>query len=236
MIIPRILLLSLALFLTGCGSIQDYRNSQMFTTFDDFRPGPVGGSDLVWAQPKINSVNDLNVILDEYDNIIVDQAWLVLDDKTRYDNLDETDIVAVSDYLISQIKLKASQRFNVITQTELEQANRTDEGAKTLRVSVALTNIETPNPILAVTSSILPFGLGISSISKVVTGEHTNVGSATIELMISDATTGKPIVAVIDRKAGSKDFSTMIDSTDDARDAVDWWVARLGATLRGENL
>ena len=166
MIIPRILLLSLALFLTGCGSIQDYRNSQMFTTFDDFRPGPVGGSDLVWAQPKINSVNDLNVILDEYDNIIVDQAWLVLDDKTRYDNLDDTDIVAVSDYLISQIKLKASQRFNVITQTELEQATRADEGTKTLRVSVALTNIETPNPILAVTSSILPFGLGFLAYLK----------------------------------------------------------------------
>ena len=143
MIIPRILLLSLALFLTGCGSIQDYRNSQMFTTFDDFRPGPVGGSDLVWVQPKINSVNDLNVILDEYDNIIIDQAWLVLDDKTRYDNLDDTDIVAVSDYLISQIKLKASQRFNVITQTELEQATRAYEGTKTLRVSVALTKIET---------------------------------------------------------------------------------------------
>lgn len=208
----------------------------MFTTFDDFRLGAVGDSDLVWAQPKINSVNDLNVILDEYDNIIVDQAWLVLDDKNRYDNLDDTDIVAVSDYLISQIKLKASQRFNVITQTELEQANRTDEGVKTLRVSVAITNIDTPNPILAVTSSILPFGLGISSISKVVTGEHTNVGSATIESMISDATTGKPIVAVIGRKAGSKDFSTMIDSSDDARGALDWWVTRLGATLRGENL
>ena len=111
-------------------------------------------------------MNDLNVILDEYDNIIVDQAWLVLDDKTRYDNLDDTDIVAVSDYLISQIKLKASQRFNVITQTELEQATRADEGTKTLRVSVALTNIETPNPILAVTSSILPFGLGFLAYLK----------------------------------------------------------------------
>ncbi|MCL1137564.1 DUF3313 domain-containing protein [Shewanella pneumatophori] len=224
----RIFLLSLTLLLTGCGTIQDYRNSQMFSTFEDFRPGPAGGSDLVWAQPKIKSVNDLNAILSEYDNVIVDQAWLVLDDKTRYDNLDQEDIVEVSRYLVSQIKLKAGKRFKLI---ELKQPSE-----KTLRVSVALTNIETPNPILAVTSSILPFGLGISSISKVVTGEHTNVGSATIELMISDANSGQPIVAVIDRKAGSKDLGTMIDSTDDAKDAVDWWVERLGATLRGENL
>lgn len=60
------------------------------------------------------------------------------------------------------------------------------------------------------------------------------MGSATIEMMISDANTGDPIVAVIDRKAGSKDLSTMIDSTDDARDAIDWWVERIALTLRGE--
>ena len=60
-------------------------------------------------------------------------------------------------------------------------------GDKTLRISVELTNIETPNSILAVTSSIFTVGLGISSISKVVTGENTNVGSAIIEIMISDA-------------------------------------------------
>ncbi len=70
--------------------------------------------------------------------------------------------------------------------------------------------------------------------AKVVTGEHTNVGSATIEMMISDANSGDPIVAVIDRRAGAKDLSTMVDSTDDARDAVDWWVERIGSTLRGE--
>ncbi|GIU19598.1 hypothetical protein TUM3792_17330 [Shewanella sp. MBTL60-007] len=210
----------------GCEAIHDYKKSQMFSSFDDFRPGPDGGSDLIWAQPRIKSLQDLRQILNEYDKVIVDQAWLVLDDKTRYDNLDEQEIIQVSQYLVSKIKDKASQRFELVTEPD----------DNTLRVSVALTNIETPNPILAVTSSILPVGLGISSISKVVTGEHTNVGSATIELMISDAKTAQPIVAVIDRKAGSKDLSTMIDSTDDAKDAIDWWVERLGKTLRNERL
>lgn len=231
MTVTRLFILTMTLLLTGCGVVQDYRNSQMFSSFEDFRPGPEGGSDLIWAQPRIKSLEDLNHILGQYDNVIVDQAWLVLDDKTRYDNLDEQDIIEVSRYLVRKIKDKASKRFNVIDQDTLNS-----DSAKTLRVSVALTNIETPNPILAVTSSLLPVGLGISSISKVVTGEHTNVGSATIELMISDVKTGQPIVAVIDRKAGSKDFSTMIDSTDDAKDAVDWWVDRLGSTLRGEAL
>ncbi len=212
------------LLLSGCGVIQDYRQSQMFSTFDDFRPGPEGGSDLIWSKPGIKSIKDLNEILQQYDRVIVDQVWLVLDEKTRYDNLSEQDILGVSEYLVEKVKQKASSRFELV---DTPQEN-------TLRISIALTNIETPNPILAVTSSLLPFGLGISTIAKVVTGEHTNVGSATIEMMISDANTGDPIVAVIDRKAGSKDLSTMIDSTDDARDAIDWWVERIALTLRGE--
>lgn len=104
---------------------------------------------------------------------------------------------------------------------------------KTLRLSIALSNIETPNPVLAVTSSVLPFGLAISTISKVTTGEHTNVGSASIELLMSDAVTGKPLFAAIDRQAGNKDLSTMIDSIDDAKDAIDYWIDRLNITLNG---
>ncbi|MDP2590390.1 hypothetical protein Q8W41_12900 [Vibrio splendidus] len=43
---------------------------------------------------------------------------------------------------------------------------------------------------------------------------------------------------VIDREAGNKDFSTMIDSLDsldsldDAKDAINYWVERLGDTLQ----
>ncbi len=67
------------------------------------------------------------------------------------------------------------------------------------------------------TSSVLPFGLAMSTISKVTTGEHTT-GSAK-ELLVSDAQEGTPLFAAIDREAGNKDFSTMIDSLDDAKDA-----------------
>ena len=44
--------------------------------------------------------------------------------------------------------------------------------------------------------------------------------------------TGAPLFAAIDREAGSKDFSTMIDSLDDAKDAINYWVERLGDTLQ----
>ncbi|CAH7164461.1 putative Lipoprotein [Vibrio chagasii] len=76
------------------------------------------------------------------------------------------------------------------------------------------------------------FVLAMSTISKVATGEHTNVGSASVELLVSDAQDGTPLFAAIDREAGNKDFSTMIDSLDDAKDAINYWVERLGDTLQ----
>ena len=102
----------------------------------------------------------------------------------------------------------------------------------TLCLSIALSNIETPNPTLAVTSSVLPFGLAMSTLSKVSTSEHTNVGSASVELLVSDDQEGTPLFAAIDREAGNKYFSTMIDSQDDAKDAINYWVERLGDTLQ----
>lgn len=221
----KILLLSLSLILAGCSAVQEFRKPQMFDSFDDFKPGPEDGVDLIWAKRGIRSPADLQDELAKYDNIIIDQVWLVLDEKERYGSLDNDEIKGLADYLVEQLKIKANSHFEVVAESK----------EKTLRLSMALTNVETPNPILAVTSSVLPFGLGISTVSKVVTGEHTNVGSATIELMLSDAQTGQPIIAAIDKRTGNKDLSTMIDSADDAKDAINWWVERLGATFRAEH-
>lgn len=77
----------------------------------------------------------------------------------------------------------------------------------------------------------MPVGLGISTVSKILTGDHTNVGYTTVEFLVSDAMSNEPLIAAIDRRSGNKDLGTMIDSLDDAKDAVSWWVGRLEITL-----
>lgn len=220
--LKTILLICAALTLSACSTVATKSDQGMFAGYEDFRPGPKGGVDLVWARKDIRSKEQLVETLLQYDNIMLDRTWLVLDDKTQYDDISEQDLQELTDYLTKKITEKAQQHFTLVETAQ----------PKTLRLSIALTNVETPNPILAVTSSVMPFGLGMSTISKVVTGEHTNVGSATIELMLTDAQSGKPIIAAIDRQAGNKDLGTMIDSLDDAKDAIDFWVERLGHTLK----
>ncbi|MGF1697041.1 DUF3313 domain-containing protein [Vibrio lamellibrachiae] len=206
------------LLLIGCSTIPRVHATK-FTSYEDFSAGPEGGVDLVWARIGLRNQERLTAKLDEYDSVVIDQVFVVAEEGS----IDEEQIEELSSYVIERLKQKIEPYKTIVEEPT----------GNTLRLSVALSNVETPNPILAVTSSILPYGLAISTISKITTGEHTNVGSATIELLVSDAQTGKPLFAAIDREAGNKDFSTMIDALDDAKDAINFWVERLGVTLQG---
>ncbi len=207
---------SLGFILSGCagGTVV---SATKFTSYKDFRPGPEGGVDLVWARAGLRDATRLKEKMDEYDSVVIDRVMVVVQES----ELDDEEINELTTYMVDQLKARISPVKKIVDQP----------GEKTLRLSIAVSNVETPNPVLAITSSILPVGLGISTISKITTGEHTNVGSATVELLVSDSESDAPLFAAIDRQAGNKDFSTMIDSLDDAKDAINWWVDRLGVTL-----
>ncbi|WP_163392164.1 DUF3313 domain-containing protein [Enterovibrio norvegicus] len=214
------LFLTLSLFLFGCTS--SYRPAATsFTSYEDFQAGPEGGVDLVWTRIGLRDAERLKRKIAQYDAVVIDRIYVL----TNEDNaLSDEQITELTVYLADRLTKKITQYKPVVNTPT----------ANSLRLSIAISNVETPNPILAVTSSLLPVGLGISTISKITTGEHTNVGSATIELLASDANTDKPLFAAIDRETGNKDLSTMIDSLDDAKDAINWWVDRLGQTLVGQ--
>ncbi len=211
-------LLLLSSFLAGCSAPRIHATK--FTSYDDFSAGPEGGVDLVWARIGLRDEERFKAKMKDYDSVIIDRVIVVVSEEDQ--PLDDEDINELVDHMQVQLEEKIAP-FKTIVEEPSES---------TLRMSIAISNVETPNPILAVTSSILPFGIGMSTISKITTGEHTNVGAASIEILVSESVSEKPLFAAIDRESGNKDFGTMIDSLDDAKDAIDWWVERLGVTLR----
>ncbi|WP_420791539.1 DUF3313 domain-containing protein [Enterovibrio qingdaonensis] len=206
--------------LFGCAA-GNRPHATQFTSYADFQAGPEDGVDLVWARVGLRSEERLKNKLAQYDSVVIDRIYVLT---TEENPLDDEQINELTAYMAEQLKEKITPFKRVVDVPE----------ENTLRLSIALSNVETPNPILAVTSSLLPVGLGISTISKIATGEHTNVGSATVELLVSDANNDRPLFAAIDRESGNKDLSTMIDSLDDAKDAINWWVDRLGRTMEGK--
>lgn len=202
--------------LLGCAN-QRALSASKFSKYEDFRPGPENGVELVWARLGLRDPQRLQKKLQQYDSVIIDRIYIVVDNN----ELSNEQIETLSTYLQNKLKSVISPYKKIVTEA----------GKKTLRISIALSNIETPNPLLAVTSSLTPVGLGISVISKITTGDHTNVGRSTIELMVSDSSNDNALFAAIDRRTGKKDFGSLIDSLDDSKDAIDWWVERLAVTL-----
>lgn len=216
----QFIVLLLWIFLSGCANKPTFDLPLFLDSYDDFRPGPEGGVDLIWISPTVSTYPTIRAAFEKYDNVLLDRIYVVLDESTK-EHLNEEEITLVTDYLMQQLKERLRHRFQIVN----------TPGTNTIRISIALSNIETANPILATTSSVLPIGFGISTIAWVATGEHIQTGNATAEVLVSESQTDAPLIAIIDRRSGNKDFSTITDNTDDVKDAINDWVDQLGNTF-----
>ncbi len=223
----RFCVLSLLVLALSAGCVAQkvtLKKPEMFASLEDYKSGPKGGTDLVWSTKRIRDAETLKTTLQKYDSLILDQTWLVVD-KESASKLDDKQILATSRHMLNELKARLGQGVKLVdTPTET-----------TLRLSVALTNIETSLPILAVTSHLLYVGSTASSVSRIVMGEQVNTDLITVELLVSDARSRESLVAVIDKQFDHQDLGTMIESQDGAKEAISLWADRLWITLRDWN-
>ena len=106
-----------------------------------FSLGPDGGVDLVWARIGLRDADRLKSKLDDYDSVVIDQIFVLAEEGS----LDQEEIQELTDHMVSRLEEKISPHKVIVDEPT----------GKTLRLSIALSNVETPNPILAVTSSCL---------------------------------------------------------------------------------
>lgn len=220
----RFYALCLLVFLcsSGCAAEKHaLQRPEMFASLDDFGLGPVGGVDLVWSTKTIHDAETLKMVLQKYDSLVLGRTWVVVDKKSS-SIIDDQQILEISRHMVKQIQARLGQGFKLV---EIP-------GANTLDLSIALTNVETLQPILAVTSQLLPAYRGTSSVSRIITtDEATNVAGVTVELLVSDATTSEPLIAAIDKRFGNYEIIMTIASRDNVKEATTLWTDRLWTTL-----
>jgi 5,10-methenyltetrahydromethanopterin hydrogenase len=78
---------------------------------------------------------------------------------------------------------------------------------------------------------VLPVGLAISYASLLTTGEHTNVTTARIEVLISDSQTKEPLFSAIDITAGEKSLDNILEPEEEIKSILRGWVNKLEQTL-----
>ncbi|MBE0574751.1 MAG: DUF3313 family protein [Desulfuromonadales bacterium] len=193
----------------------------MFASLEDFGLGPEGGVDLVWSTKTIHDAETLKMVLQKYDSLILGRTWAVVD-KESSGMIDDQQILEVSRHMVKQIQARLGQGFKLV---EIP-------GENTLELSIALSNVETLQPILAVTNQLLPAYRGTSSVSRIITTDAAaNAASVTVELLVSDATTSEPLIAAIDKRFGKNDIVMTIASRDNVKAATSLWTDRLWTTL-----
>lgn len=195
--------------------------SGFLTSYEGFKPGPKDTVDKYWVPAEITSDAAFRASLRGYDKVIIDPIWVSLASDDSYDGLNPKALSELTDLFRKELIDAVSDRYTVVEKP----------GPGVLRLSMALTGIERPNRLLAATSTFNPIGLGISVASRVTTGEHTNVGSASMEALVTDSANDKAIFAAIDRHPGGKNPLKIYDTLADAKNAFKRWATRFRAVL-----
>ena len=177
--------------------------------------------DRIWSHPDIRSEADFRSKMSTYKKVMLDPIWVSFVDAKAYDGLDPQELNALVSGFREELLRALVGRYPVVNHP----------GPGVLRLSIGLTGVESPNRILATTSTVLPVGIGISAVSKLISGEHTNVGGASMELAASDSVTGVSLFAAIDRHGGEKNLKNITDPLNGAKVAFKWWADRLRVTM-----
>jgi hypothetical protein len=77
----------------------------------------------------------------------------------------------------------------------------------------------------------MPIGIGLSAVKYAVTGKPSGVGEITMEMKITDATSGQLLGAALDRRVGGKTPSGIVDTWYNADEALKYWSKRLAYVL-----
>lgn len=219
---PRAVASIFVICLLGLGACAGPKAPSGFlTSYEGFKPGPKDTVDKYWVPPEITSDAAFRASLRPYDKVIIDPIWVSLAKDDSYDGLDPKALSELTELFRKDLIEAVSDRYTVVDKP----------GPGVMRLSMALTGIERPNRLLAATSTFNPIGLGISVASRVTTGEHTNVGSASMEALASDAQSGKALFAAIDRHPGGKNPLKIYDTLTDAKNAFKRWAMRFRGVL-----
>ncbi len=201
----------------GAWAGTDAEYSGFLTNYDVLGPGPDGGVDEIWKNPEHNLPADFA----KYNAIMIDPITIYLADKSKDRGIDTNEIYRMSQEFHQALIGAVEGRYRVVRAP----------GPGVLRLIIALTDVEASNPALDTITSVIPMARVFSFVKKQVTGSHSFVGSASIEGVVVDGGSGDILVAFVDHRSGDKGVAGGDDPLEDAREAFQWWSARLRTVL-----
>ena len=96
-----------------------------------------------------------------------------------------------------------------------------------MRIQMAIIDADSSKPVRNTLSTFVPVGMALSLVKYSTVGKQSGVGEISVEMLITDATTGEMIGAALDRRVGGKEVSKLWSSWANANAALEYWAQQL---------
>ena len=102
-----------------------------------------------------------------------------------------------------------------------------DTGAGVLRIQVAITEAGATVPVVDLITTLYPGTRLISEGKRWATGTESFVGTASVEVKITDSQSGEVLGAAVDRRGGGKYLTKGFQKWTDVEEAFTYWAKQL---------
>ena len=210
----------LLLGLTACKTTHQVRGSVEESGFlKDYslmKPGTGDQAKLVYFAPDVNWAKFTKVYIEPV------ELWHSDDPKSKLGKLDKEDQQLLINYFHTALSNALSKDYTIVDQA----------GPDTLMLHGALTEAKKCRPVSNLVSSVVPMGMGLSLVKRVVFGTGLGVGECQVEAEFTDGGTGQIVAEAMDRRAGTKALRTKFDGTfGDVKLCMDYWATRCAFKL-----
>jgi hypothetical protein len=155
-----------------------------------------------------------------YRKLLLEQVHIAKEGELDQQELANYQALADNAYLLMRQAL--AQDFEIVT----------EPAADAFRLQLAILDAQPAATVRRLLASASPVGVGLSLARYVATGKPTAVGEITVELLMTDSTTGAVLGAAVDRRVGTQNIREAIDVWQTANDGLAKWAERVRDQLR----
>jgi hypothetical protein len=205
----------LLLGLTACSTTHEVRGSMEESGFlKDYslmKPGKGDQAKMLYINPDVNWAKYTKVYIEPV------ELWKSDDKDSKLGKLDREDQQLLVSYFYTALSNALGKDYTIVDQV----------GPDTLVLHGALTEAKKCRPVANLVSSVVPMGMGVSLVKRVVFGTGLGVGECQVEAEFTDGGTGQIVAEAMDRRAGTKALRTKFDGTfGDVKLCMDYWSTR----------
>ena len=209
---PITVLFFFILIIQGCASTQQRRDVEESGFLGDSSSLLEKGED---GQALLRYVSP-NADWHSYTKVILEPVTIWKDKGTE--DVSHEDLQTLANFLHGQLYDALGKDYTIVQQA----------GPGVMRATFAITEAEASAPVMDTITSIIPQLRILTGIKGyIVGGKPGFVGSASIEVKLTDAQTGTLLLAAADRRGGTKDLSGMTKKWNDVEKSYIYWVGLL---------